>query len=327
MKPKILLTRLIPDSALRALQEECEVIVWNHEEKPVSKDFLEENIKDVDGLYCLLTDQIDKNLLSKAAKLKIISTMAVGYNHIDVEEATARGIWVTNTPEVLTETTADLTFALLLATARRLVEGSTYLREGKWDTWSPMLLAGRDVFGSTLGVIGMGRIGESVVRRAKGFEMNILYHNRSRKHEIEEKYNVEYTSLNELLKRSDFIVIMTPYTNETANLISMEQLKRMKKTSILINTARGGIVNEHDLYEALKQEIIWAAGLDTFEQEPMPTDHPLLTLPNVVTLPHIGSATIETRTKMAHLAADNLLHGLQGRKPPCLINPEALIKN
>ncbi|SOC44428.1 2-hydroxyacid dehydrogenase [Ureibacillus acetophenoni] len=320
MKPSVLITRKLSDSILNRIRESCEVIVWENEDTPIPRKLLESKIPEVDGLLCLITESIDKELLDKAKNLKIISNMAVGYNNIDVEAATDKGIMVTNTPDVLTETTADLTFALLMATARRLVEASDYLRDGKWQTWSPMLLTGQDVYGATIGIIGMGRIGEAVAKRAKGFNMNILYHNRNRKSDVEQELEAHFVDFNTLLQQSDFVVVMTPYSAETRNLITAEHFKLMKKNAILINSARGGIVNENDLYEALVNNEIWAAGLDVFEEEPVPTDHPLLTLNNVVTLPHIGSASYNTRMKMADLAATNLLMGVNGEKPLNLVN-------
>ena len=320
MRPNVYITRRIPDSTLEKISEVCQVEMWEEEDVPVPRDVLEEKIENIDGLFCLLTETIDEELLQKAKQLKVISNMAVGYNNIDVAAATEKGIFVTNTPGVLTETTADLTFALLMATARRIVEASDFLREGSWKTWSPMLLTGQDIYGATLGIIGMGRIGESLAKRAKGFDMRILYHNRSRKEEAEKTWGIEYADLDSLLRESDFVCVMTPYTEETRNLIGDRELSLMKKSAILINTARGGIVNEAALYEALKQNKIWAAGLDVFEQEPVDPDHPLLTLPNVVTLPHIGSASIQTRTRMAELAAVNLIQGVMGETPQNRVN-------
>lgn len=320
MRPNVYITRRIPDSTLEKISEVCQVEMWEEEDVPVPRAVLEEKIENIDGLFCLLTETIDEELLQKAKQLKVISNMAVGYNNIDVAAATEKGIFVTNTPGVLTETTADLTFALLMATARRIVEASDFLREGSWKTWSPMLLTGQDIYGATLGIIGMGRIGESLAKRAKGFDMRILYHNRSRKEEAEKTWGIEYADLDSLLRESDFVCVMTPYTEETRNLIGDRELSLMKKSAILINTARGGIVNEAALYEALKQNKIWAAGLDVFEQEPVDPDHPLLTLPNVVTLPHIGSASIQTRTRMAELAAANLIQGVMGETPQNRVN-------
>ncbi|WP_394186167.1 2-hydroxyacid dehydrogenase [Metabacillus halosaccharovorans] len=320
MKPKVYITRKIPEQILEKISMVCDVRMWDKEDIPVPYEVLEKEIVDIDGLFCLLTETIDHSLISKATNLKIVANMAVGYNNIDITSATKLGIMVTNTPGVLTETTADLTFGLLMATARRLVEASDYLKNGDWRTWSPMKLTGQDVHGATLGIIGLGRIGEALARRAKGFNMEILYYNRSRKYEQEKELGITYTSFENLLKVSDFICIMTPYTPETKHLIDTEQLSLMKKNAILINTARGGIVNEAALYNTLKNKGIWGAGLDVFEEEPVSLDHPLLTLPNVVTLPHIGSASKATRIKMADLAANNLILGLKGKRPQNLIN-------
>jgi glyoxylate reductase len=289
--------------------------MWEEVDIPVPRQVLEKEIVKVDGLFCLLTDSIDHPLLEKAEKLKVISNMAVGYNNIDIEAAKSKGITVTNTPGVLTETTADLTFALLMATARRVIESSSYLRKGNWKTWSPMQLTGQDVYGATLGIIGMGRIGAALVKRAQGFDMKVLYHNRSRKLDLEKNFPMTFVKLDQLLKESDFVCVMTPYTTETRHLIGARELALMKKTAVLINTARGGIVDENALYNALQSGQIWAAGLDVFEEEPVPLTHPLLTLPNVVTLPHIGSASINTRLQMAHLATDNLLLALNNQTP------------
>ncbi len=320
MKPKVYITRKIPPQALEKIKEVCDIRMWHHEDRPVPYRILEQEIKHVDGLYCLLTETIDQDLLNKAKRLKVISNMAVGYNNIDTKTASQKGIMVTNTPGVLTVTTADLTFALLMATARRVVESSDYLRGGKWNTWSPMMLTGQDVSNSTIGIIGMGSIGQAVAKRAKGFDMNILYHNRSRKWEVEETLGIQNTDLHTLLKESDFVCILTPLTPETKNLIDEPQLGLMKQSAVLINTARGGIVNEEALYQALKKGSIWAAGLDVFEKEPVDTNHPLLSLPNVVALPHIGSASKNTRQKMADLAANNLLQALTNETPDHLVN-------
>ncbi|NHM29462.1 2-hydroxyacid dehydrogenase [Neobacillus terrae] len=319
MKPKVYITRRIPDSIIARIEKECEVSIWPETDIPVPREVLEREIVDADGLFCLLTESVDKELIAKAQKLKVISNMAVGYNNIDIEAAKEKGILVTNTPGVLTETTADLTFALMMASARRIIESSNYLRNGNWKTWSPMQLTGQDIYGATLGIIGMGRIGASLAKRSKGFDMNILYYNRSRKPLLEKEMNMKYVDFDTLLSESDFVCIMTPYTPETKNLITYRELSLMKKTSILINTARGGIVNEEDLFQALKNGEIWAAGMDVFVQEPVPLDHPLLTLPNVVTLPHIGSASVNTRMKMADLAAVNLLLVLNNNPPLHLV--------
>ena len=237
------------------------------------------------------------------------------YNNIDLEAAKERGIIVTNTPGVLTDTTADLTFGLLLATARRMMEAENDVRKGNWTSWSPMGYTGMDVGGATLGIVGMGRIGEAVARRAKGFDMRILYHNRSRKPEAEAEHGFEYADLDSLLKEADFVVILAPFTPETAGLIGSRELGLMKNSAVLINVARGGIVNEKALYSALKDGEIWAAGLDVFKTEPVPIDNPLLTLPNVTVLPHIGSASIKTRLGMMGLNAQAITDVLEGREP------------
>ncbi|MGG7619991.1 2-hydroxyacid dehydrogenase [Bacillus coreaensis] len=315
MKPTVYITRKIPDEIIQRIEEYCVIRMWEEVDIPVPRDVLEKEIQEVDGLFCLLTDSIDQALLEKAKRLKVVSNMAVGFNNIDIEEAKLKGITVTNTPGVLTETTADLTFALLMATARRLIESSSYLRNGDWKTWSPMQLTGQDVYGATIGIIGMGRIGAALVKRAQGFDMKILYHNRSRKLDLEKKFSITYVEMDQLLNESDFVCIMTPYTPETKHLIGAKELALMKSNAILINTARGGIVNEDALFDALQSGQIWAAGLDVFEEEPVPRNHRLLTLPNVVTLPHIGSASIKTRLQMAHLATDNLLLALNNQTP------------
>ncbi|MGP4077615.1 2-hydroxyacid dehydrogenase [Halobacillus sp. K22] len=315
MKPKVYITRKIPSSIVEKIENTCDVEMWQEENIPVPKEVIENKIQEIDGLFCLLTESIDENLLERANNLKVISNMAVGYNNIDIEAAKRKGITVTNTPGILTDTTADLTFALLMATARRLVESSDYLQKGEWDTWSPMQLTGQDIHGATLGIIGMGRIGEAVAKRALGFDMKVIYHNRSRKSDIEENLHITFVEMDELLKSSDFLCILTPYTKETHHLISKDELSIMKNTAVLINTARGGIVDEQALYQALVNKDIWAAGLDVFEEEPIPVTHPLLSLQNVVSLPHIGSASVKTRLKMCEVAAENLTRGLNNEKP------------
>ncbi|MRH41178.1 D-glycerate dehydrogenase [Aquibacillus halophilus] len=315
MKPKVYITRKLPDPIVNKIKLSCHVNMWEEEDISVPRDVLLNETKDVDGIISMLTDTIDAEVFDNSRNLKVVSNMAVGYNNIDIEEATDRGIIVTNTPDVLTETTADLTFALLMSTARRIVEASEYLKEGKWKTWSPMLLTGRDIYGSTLGIIGMGRIGKAVAKRAKGFDMNVFYSNRSRKPEIEKELGISYSTMEDLLKNSDFICILIPYNPEVHHLIGEKELETMKESAILINTARGGIVDERALYKALRSHSIWGAGLDVFEEEPVSSDHPLLSLPNVITLPHIGSASEKTRLKMAELTAENITLVLTGKKP------------
>ncbi|TQR14131.1 D-glycerate dehydrogenase [Psychrobacillus soli] len=312
---KIFITRKLPDEIVNPLKEKFEVKMWHSEEIQMTYEELKTEAKEAHALWTVLSDKVDRELMESLPNLKVISNLAVGYNNIDVEAAKERGIVVTNTPGVLTETTADLTFSLLLATARRVTEAERDLRAGKWKSWTPMGLTGMDVFGATLGIIGMGRIGEAVARRAKGFGMKVLYHNRSRKVEAEEKFGFTYVELDTLLQESDFVVLLTPLTPETKGLIGERELELMKETSAIINVARGGVVDEQALYEALTTNKIWAAGLDVFEVEPVPMDHPLLTLPNVTVLPHIGSASIHTRMAMMQMNAEDIEAVLEDKEP------------
>lgn len=313
MKPLLYVTRRLPEETIDMLSAHFKVSSWESEETPVPREVLEREIENVDALYCLITDTIDAALLEKAQNLKVISTLSVGFNHIDIEAARAKNIAVTNTPGILTDTTADLTFALLMATARRMPEASEHLRNNEWRSWSLFSLTGQDIHHKTIGIIGFGAIGQAVAKRAKGFDMNVLYYNRSRKYEAEETLGAAYVELDELLKTADFVCILTPYSAETKDLITARELKLMKKSAVLINTARGGIVNEDDLYDALVNGDIYAAGLDVFAEEPVDPDHKLLTLPNLVALPHIGSSTVDTRLGMCRLAAQNLINFIQGR--------------
>ena len=316
---KVYVTRVIPEEGLKLVEAAASVEVWP-EEGPPPREVLLEKVRDVDGLLCLLTDRIDAELLDRAPRLRVVSNLAVGYDNIDVPACTARGIRVGNTPGVLTETTADLAFALLMATARRIVEAERFLRDGKWKTWSPMLLTGRDVHHATLGIVGMGRIGYEMAKRAHGFDMTVLYAD-VRPHEAAERdYGARRLPLDELLAQSDFVTIHTPLLPETRGLIGAEALARMKPTAILVNTSRGPVVDQTALYEALKNGVIAGAGLDVFEVEPLPMDSPLLTLENVVLAPHIGSASIATRTRMSVLAAENLVAGLRGENLPNPVN-------
>lgn len=312
---KIFITRKLPDEVVNPLREKFDVTMWHSDEISMTYDEIKSQAKDAHALWTVLSDKVDRALIESLPNLKVISNLAVGYNNIDVEAAKERGIIVTNTPGVLTETTADLAFSLLLATARRVTEAERDLRAGKWISWSPMQLTGMDVFGATLGIIGMGRIGEAVARRAKGFGMKVLYHNRSRKIEAEEHFGFTYVELDALLQESDFIVLLTPLTAETKGLIGERELNLMKETAAIINVARGGIIDEKALYDALTTNKIWAAGLDVFEVEPVPLDHPLLSLPNVTVLPHIGSASIRTRMAMMQMNADDIKAVLENKEP------------
>ncbi|HLV79988.1 MAG TPA: D-glycerate dehydrogenase [Chthonomonadaceae bacterium] len=315
---KVFVTRALPEEALRRVREVADVEVWP-EEMPPPRETLLQKVADVDGLLCLLTDKIDAALLDAAPGLRVVSQMAVGYDNIDVAACTARGIPVGNTPGVLTETTADLAFALLLTTARRIVEADAFTRSGKWQTWSPMLLTGQEVHHATLGIVGMGRIGYEMARRGRGFEMPILYAG-SPNPAAERDFGVRRVDLDTLLSLSDFVSLHTALTPHTTHLIGADHLARMKPTGILINTARGPVVDQVALVAALQAGQIAGAGLDVYEVEPLPPDDPLLRLDNVILLPHIGSASIATRTKMAVLAAENLVAGLEGRPLPHPVN-------
>ncbi|RNB86569.1 D-glycerate dehydrogenase [Brevibacillus nitrificans] len=313
-KPKVLVTRQVANEAVSLLETAADVEVWKQDE-PIPRELLLEKIESSDGILAMLTERIDEELLDRAQRLRVVANMAVGYDNIDLAACKKRDIWVTNTPDVLTEATADLAFALMMATGRRLMEANRFLLNGEWKSWSPSLLAGQNVYGATLGIIGMGRIGEAVARRAKGFGMRILYHNRSQKQHAEAETGAELVSLEALLRESDYVVLLTPLTAETRLLMGEKQFSWMKPTSVFINVSRGGTVDESALYQALVTKQIWAAGLDVFQQEPVPVDHPLLTLPNVVALPHIGSATEQTRAEMARLAAANIVAVLEGKRP------------
>ncbi len=312
---KIYITRRLPEEVIARLQEVFECKWWDREDIPVPRDVLFNEIQEADGILSMVTDSIDSELLDAAPRLRVVSNMAVGFDNIQLEEAKKRNVIVCNTPDVLTETTADLTFALLLATSRRLVESATFLKNDEWQSWSPFLLAGLDVHHKTMGIIGLGRIGQAVARRAAGFGMKLLYFNRNRRLADEQSLGVEYKDLATLLQESDFVCVLTPLKEDTYHLIGEQELSLMKSTAVLINTSRGPVVDEEALYEALKKKLIWGAGLDVFDNEPVRASHPLIHLPNVVAIPHIGSATVETRVAMANLAVDNLMLALTGKAP------------
>jgi len=323
-KPKVYVTREIPERGLRIIMERFNAEVWP-EYGPPPKHVIIEKARDVDALVTLLSDKIDAEIFDAAPKLKIVAQMAVGYDNIDVEEATRRGIYVTNTPGVLTETTADFAWALLMAIARRVVEADRYVREGKWKVgWHPSMLLGRDVYGATLGIIGAGRIGSAVAKRARCFNMKILYYDVIPNPQIEKETGAKFVDLDTLLKESDFISIHVPLTKETYHMINAEKLKLVKKTAYIINTARGPIIDEKALYEALKEGRLAGAALDVFEQEPISPDNPLLKLYNVILAPHIASASYETRSRMAEMVAENLVEFFEGRRPPNLVNPDVI---
>jgi len=304
----------MPEELLKPYESIVSFDMWEDEHTPVPREVLLEKVKQADGIVCMLTEQIDQELLEQASQLKIVANMAVGYDNIDIEAAKQKHVMVTNTPDVLTETTADLTFALLMATARRLIEASDYIREDKWGPWSPFQLAGADVHHKTIGIVGMGRIGEAVAKRAKGFGMSILYYNRSQKYEAEEVLGAVYTDFDTLLEKADFVVSLVPLTAETKHVFNEKAFQKMKKSAIFINASRGGTMDERALYKALLKKEITAAGLDVFEKEPIRNDHPLVNLDNVVCLPHIGSASMETRVGMFNLCLDNIALFFAGDK-------------
>ena len=321
-KPKIYVTRQIFDEAVDRLREATDMKYWDSE-MPPSRDELLREVQDIDGLFCLLTEKIDAEFFDAAPNLRVVSNMAVGFDNIDVAEATKRGIPVGNTPGVLTETTADFAFALLMAAGRRVSEGDRYTRAGNWKTWGPMVLLGQDIHGSTLGIIGFGRIGVEMAKRAKGFGMNIVYYDVIRNEEREKEYGATYCSeVKDLLAQSDFVSIHVNLTPETRHLINADTLSGMKSTAVLVNTSRGPVVDQTALYHALKDGTIGAAGLDVTEVEPISMDDPLLTLENVIIAPHIASGSVVTRTKMSLMAVDNLMAGLNGEPLPNTPNPE-----
>jgi D-3-phosphoglycerate dehydrogenase len=325
-KPKVYVTRLIPESGLRMIQEACEVEIWNEEEVAVPRDVLNEKVRGAGGILSLLSDRIDAEMMETAgSQLKVISNYAVGFDNIEIAAATERGILVCNTPDVLTETTADLAWALMLAAARRISEGIDYVRAGKWKTWGPMLLRGHDVHRATLGLIGLGRIGRAVAKRASGFDMNVLcYDPHATDDSVKQLGARRADTLDELLSESDFISLHIPLTAKTDKLIDANAFHKMKKTAILVNTARGQVVDTDALYDALKSGEIAYAALDVCDPEPVPPDHKLIQLDNCIIIPHIGSASIVTRDRMAVMAAENLLTGLKGEMPEHVLNPEAL---
>jgi glyoxylate reductase len=323
-KPRVFVTRKIAQEALDMIAAVADMEVWEGE-LPPPYEILVQKARDIDGLLSLLNDKIDADLIEAAPRLKVISNLAVGYDNIDVAAATDRGIVVGNTPGVLTETTADLTFALLLAAARRIVEADAYTRRAEWKTWGPMLMLGHDVHHATLGIIGLGRIGIEVAKRAKGFKMQLIYHDQVRRLKEEKELGIRYVpDLQQLLSGADFVTLHVPLTAETHHMISAGEFAVMKRTAVLVNAARGPVIDQKALYQALRSGQIFAAALDVTEVEPIPPDDPLLTLSNVIILPHIGSASVKTRRNMAIMSADNLIAGLRGEPLPYCINPEAL---
>lgn len=322
MKPYIYITRKLPQEAVERFQTEFEIKMWDFEDVPVPREILLKEAEKADALLTMLSDSIDEKVLNAGERLKVVANLAVGFDNIDIVTASKKGVAVCNTPDVLTDTTADLAFALLMATARRIVEASEMVKQGEWKSWSPLLLAGHDIHHKTIGIVGMGKIGSAVAKRATGFEMEILYHNRSRKPEIEKEIGAKFSSFDELVTKSDFIVCLTPLTNETRNLFTREVFKKMKPSSIFINAGRGPVVDEEALHAALVEGEIAGAGLDVFVKEPISGEHPLLSLPNVVAIPHIGSSSVETRITMMELCMENMIAVLNGKSPKTLVNQD-----
>lgn len=319
-KPKVFVTRIIRDKGLDLVKEFCDADIWPHDLPPSRADLLE-RVRGVEGILSLLTDKIDAEVMDAAGpQLRVISNHAVGFDNIDIPAATARGIPVGNTPEILTDATADFAFALMMSAGRRVVEGERMVRAGQWKTWGPSTLLGVDFKGATLGLVGFGRIGKGMARRAAGFDMRVIYYDPAA--QPDPSIKAAPVDFETLLHESDFISLHTPLTPETHHLINAETLSKMKPNAVLVNTARGPVIDLDALYHALREKRIFAAGLDVTEPEPLAPDHPLLTLDNVVVCPHIASASTSTRDKMALMAARNLIAGLKGDRLPNIVNPE-----
>ena len=320
-KPKVFVTRIIPEKGLEIVRDFCALDLWQDELPPTREELLD-HVHGLDGLLCLLTDKVDGEIMDAAGpQLKVISNHAVGFDNIDVPAATARRIPVGNTPDVLTDATADFAFALMMAVGRRIPEAERYVHDGKWKTWGPMLLLGVDLKGATLGLVGFGRIGKAMARRAAGFDMRVIYYDPNEK-KSEPHLKAKRVDFETLLKESDFISLHTPLTPDTRHLIDSEALSRMKPNAVLVNTSRGPVVDPEALYEALKERRIFGAGLDVTDPEPLPMDSPLLTLDNMIIVPHIASASKTSRDQMAWMAAQNLIAGLKGERLPNCVNPQ-----
>ncbi|WP_455280630.1 2-hydroxyacid dehydrogenase [[Eubacterium] cellulosolvens] len=324
-RPKVYVTLKIPEEELNLLGSLCDFEINDKETSP-SKQEIIKRIEDKDGLLCSLMEKIDKEIISNGANLKVISSISVGFNHIDVKEATKKGIYVTNTPGILTNATADFAWAMIMSSARRIAEADKYVRDKKWRIpWGLTMFLGSEIYGRTLGILGLGRIGTGVAERAKGFKMKLIYYDVIRApKEKEENLGIEYVPLEKLLKESDFISVHVPLTPETQNLISHNEFKMMKPTAHLINTSRGPVVDEDALISALRNRTIAGAGLDVFEKEPIDLDNPLMEIDNVTIAPHIASATRESRHGMARMATENLLDVFKGLQPPQLVNPDVM---
>lgn len=333
--PMLVVTRQLPPKVWNRLSTHAHVVCWESE-SPVTREWLLDRIPEAEGLYCLLTDRIDQDVLRFGKRLRVVSTMSVGVDHIDIPACTVRNIPVGHTPGILTETTADLAFALLMAAARRIVEGADYVRQGQWAEWKPDLLLGQDIYGARLGIVGFGRIGKAMARRAQGFRMKVLAVRSPRQNreasemsgvagihdESSDTSSVTFVGLPTALRESDFLSVHVPLTSDTQHLIGASEFHQMKPSSILINTSRGAVVDPTALYHALEQRTIGGAALDVTDPEPLPASHPLLTLPNCLVIPHLGSASTATRSLMADMAVENVLAGLRGERLPHCVNPE-----
>jgi glyoxylate reductase len=321
-RPRVFISRRIPQVGIDLVASMAETEVWP-DPLPPPRDVLLEKVANADGILSLLTDRIDEELLAQSPRLRVVANMAVGFNNIDVVAATRRGVVVGNTPGVLTDATADMTVALLLAAARRMVEGHQFATSGAWKTWDPLGHLGLDLVGRTAGIVGMGRIGSAVARRLRfGWNMNILYHNRRTSPEAEKELHARFVSFEQLLRDSDFIIVLTDLNPATTHLFNRDAFQKMKRTAVFINAARGPLHHQGDLVEALRSGTIFAAGLDVTDPEPPAADDPLLSAPNLVLAPHIASATVDTRNKMAEMAARNIQAAILGKPLPHPVNPE-----
>jgi glyoxylate reductase len=321
-KPRVFVTRIIPAGGLDRIRAFCDAEIWP-ESLPPSHEILREKAAECEGLLTMLTDCVDGRLMDDSPRLKVVSNYAVGYNNIDVHSATERGISVGNTPEVLTDATADMAFCLMIAAARRLVEANRDLLSGRWRTWEPLGHLGQELSGRTLGIVGMGRIGTALSRRCRGgWNMRVLYTDVKRRERAEEELGAQRVDFDEMLRQSDFVSVHTTLNDETRGMFDAVAFRKMKRTAVFVNTARGPIHVHEDLYRALRDGVIFAAGLDVTDPEPLPIDDPLLALPNIVIAPHIASATVTSRNAMAEIAAENLLAGLAGRPLRAWVNPE-----
>ena len=320
----VAVTRGIPEAGLQLVREATAVKLWD-QEMPPSPEELDALLEGCDGAITLLTDRIDGPVLDRHPGLRVVSNFAVGYDNIDVPAASERGVLVCNTPDVLTNATADHTWALLLAAARRIPESIAYVRDGKWKTWGPLLLLGREVSGATIGIAGLGRIGKEVAKRARGFDMRVLAFDPFEDSAFAREHQVTYVPLEQLLVESDFVTLHVTLTPDTRHLIAGAELARMKPTAILVNASRGPVVDTDALVEALRTGSILGAALDVTDPEPLPADHPLVNMTNCIVVPHTASATVQTRDRMAELAAENLLTGLRGERPPAAVNADEVL--